>query len=68
MLTHPLAVMNELLFECYSVPRVAYGVDALFGLNSNLNEEWRTHLVVSLGFHTVHVIPVVDGVVREAIQ
>ena len=56
--------MNELLFECYSVPRVAYGVDALFSLASNLGEvEGKTRLVVSLGFHTVHVIPVVDGAV-----
>ena len=56
--------MNELLFECYSVPKVAYGVDALFGFAHNLGaREWKTHLVVSLGFHTVHVIPVVDGAV-----
>ena len=26
-------------------------------------EEFKTHLVVSLGFHTVHVIPVVEGAV-----
>ena len=25
--------------------------------------EFKTHLVVSLGFHTVHVIPVVEGAV-----
>ena len=31
--------MNELLFECYSVPRVAYGIDALFSLASNHGEE-----------------------------
>ena len=56
--------MNELLFECYSVPKVAYGVDALFGFAHNIGaREWKTHLVVSLGFHTAHVIPVVDGAV-----
>ena len=33
------SIMNELLFECYSVPRVAYGVDALFSLASNLGKE-----------------------------
>ena len=28
-------VMSELLFECYGVPSVAYGIDALFGLHFN---------------------------------
>ena len=27
--------MNELLFECYNIPRVFYGVDALFSLFEN---------------------------------
>ena len=27
--------MSELLFECYHVPKVAYGVDALFSLLNN---------------------------------
>lgn len=27
--------MSELLFECYSVPSVAYGVDALFSYQYN---------------------------------
>jgi actin-related protein 5 len=27
--------MSELLFECYHVPSVAYGVDALFSLYNN---------------------------------
>ena len=29
------AVMSELLFECYSVPAVAYGIDAVFSLFHN---------------------------------
>ena len=27
--------MSELLFECYHIPKVAYGVDALFSLMNN---------------------------------
>ena len=27
--------MNELLFECYSIPKVAYGVDCLFSFDYN---------------------------------
>ena len=27
--------MSELLFECYHIPKVAYGVDALFSLLNN---------------------------------
>ena len=28
-------VMSELLFECYNIPSLAYGVDALFSLYYN---------------------------------
>ncbi len=56
--------MNELLFECYSVPKVCYGTDALFSRKANDNAiSSSTNLVVSLGFHSVHVIPVIDGAV-----
>ena len=27
--------MSELLFECYNVPSVAYGIDSLFSLYHN---------------------------------
>ena len=30
-----------------------------------LSGDFKTHLVVSLGFHTVHVIPVVEGAVSS---
>ena len=69
--------MSELLFECYSVPRVCYGVDALFSLYENDEASDPTHtaaspaststkdaLIVSCGFHTVHVIPVLNGEIR----
>ena len=30
-----MAEMSELLFECYHIPRVCYGVDALFSFFHN---------------------------------
>ena len=27
--------MSELLFECYNVPQVSYGIDAMFSLYAN---------------------------------
>ncbi len=54
-------VMNELLFECYGVPSVCAGVDALFSLFHQKGEEGaRTALVISIGFHTVHVLPYIS--------
>ena len=29
--------MSELLFECYNVPSVAYGIDSLFSLYNNMS-------------------------------
>ena len=69
VMTEPLAapnasrsLMNELLFEAYNVPRVAYGVDGLFSAFYNA-ESAPTKLIVSVGFHTVSFIPVVEGAV-----
>lgn len=52
--------MSELLFECYKVPSLCYGVDSLFsfGFNEGIN---GTGLIVSIGFTTTHVIPYIDG-------
>ena len=67
--------MNELMFECYSVPSVAYGVDALFSLYENNNitdnkaQGLPDALVISIGFHTIHIIPIVDGeLVSEGVR
>ncbi|KXT00025.1 hypothetical protein AC578_4844 [Pseudocercospora eumusae] len=64
LMTEPLAnlgytrrVMNEILFELYSVPSVAYGVDSLFSYNYNAG---NTGLVVSSAHMSTHLIPVVD--------
>lgn len=64
VMTEPLAnlpytrrVMNELLYELYGVPRVAYGIDSLFAFHHNGG---TTGLVLSAGHMSTHLIPVVD--------
>lgn len=54
------SVMSELLFECYNIPAVCYGIDSLFSFsfNDNLN---GTALIVSIGYNTTHVIPYIEG-------
>jgi len=55
--------MSELLFECYSVPQVAYGVDSLFSFNYNIKNV-PTALVVSSSHAATHVIPIYNGCVQ----
>ena len=50
--------MNELLFECYSAPRVAYGIDSLFSYKFNGG---RNGLVMSSSHSSTHLIPVLNG-------
>jgi len=53
--------MSELLFECYHVPGICYGIDGLFSYQHNsLNE--KTGLIVNCGHHTTHIIPVIKGI------
>ncbi|KAL2755175.1 hypothetical protein ACRALDRAFT_1043844 [Sodiomyces alcalophilus JCM 7366] len=47
--------MSETLFECYGIPSVAYGIDALFSYRYN---KGNTGLVVSSSHTSTHVIPV----------
>lgn len=52
--------MSELLFECYHVPGICYGVDSLFSyLQNGLSE--KTGLIISCGHHTTHIVPVIKG-------
>uniref|UniRef100_A0A1B0GLC5 Actin-related protein 5 n=1 Tax=Lutzomyia longipalpis TaxID=7200 RepID=A0A1B0GLC5_LUTLO len=53
-------LMSELLFECYDVPSVCYGVDSLFSVREN-QPGVDYALVVSFGHHTTHVMPIVKG-------
>lgn len=48
--------MSELLFECYGVPSVAYGVDGLFSYKFSNNA--KDGLIINFGYNTTHVIPV----------
>ncbi|XP_054269700.1 actin-related protein 5 [Macrosteles quadrilineatus] len=54
-------LMSELLFECYRVPSVAYGVDCLFSQCRNSTQ--RSSLVLDLGYQSSHVVPVIRGAV-----
>ena len=51
--------MSELLFECYNIPSIAYGVDCLFSYQHNNCPS--DGLIVSIGHHATHIIPVLDG-------
>lgn len=52
-------LMSELLFECYQVPSVSYGIDCLFAHHYSENQD--NALLISLGYHTCHVVPIVGG-------
>lgn len=56
--------MSELLFEAYSVPAVAYGVDALFSAYHSYAKKGNPlcdALIVSSGHQATHILPVLDG-------
>lgn len=50
--------MSEILFECYSAPSVAYGIDSLlsYKFNKGING-----LIISSAHSSTHVIPVLYG-------
>ena len=50
--------MSEILFECYSAPSVAYGIDSLFSYKFN---KGNNGLVISSAHSSTHVIPVLYG-------
>ncbi|XP_061536995.1 actin-related protein 5 [Phycodurus eques] len=62
---HCRQMMSELLFECYGVPHVSYGVDALYSFHRTDNrrnpQPPRTGIVLSSGYHCSHILPVLDG-------
>ncbi|CBF86957.1 actin-related protein ARP5 [Aspergillus nidulans FGSC A4] len=51
-------VMNEILFECYSAPSVAYGIDSLFSYRYNRGTDG---LIVDSSHTSTHVIPVLNS-------
>uniref|UniRef100_A0A3B3BGU7 Actin-related protein 5 n=1 Tax=Oryzias melastigma TaxID=30732 RepID=A0A3B3BGU7_ORYME len=62
---HCRQMMSELLFECYSVPYVSYGVDGLYSFYHNNNQRKpqppHTGIVLSSGYHCSHILPVING-------
>ncbi|XP_058034115.1 actin-related protein 5 [Ahaetulla prasina] len=55
-------MMSELLFECYQVPKVSYGVDSLYSFYHNKRQDWPcSGLIVSSGYQCTHILPVLDG-------
>ena len=50
--------MNEILFECYTAPSVAYGIDALFSYRYNRGSNG---LVISSSHSSTHLIPVLNS-------
>ncbi|KAL4804083.1 hypothetical protein BDV18DRAFT_143792 [Aspergillus unguis] len=55
---YPRKMMNEILFECYSAPSVAYGIDSLFSYRYNGGKDG---LIVSSSHTSTHVIPVLNS-------
>ena len=50
--------MTELLFECYSAPSVAYGIDSLFSYKHN---KGSNGLIISSSHTSTHLIPIVNS-------
>ncbi|CEJ61613.1 Putative Chromatin remodeling complex subunit Arp5 [Penicillium brasilianum] len=57
-LGYPRRMMNEILFECYNAPSVAYGIDSLFAYRYNKGTDG---LIVSSSHTSTHVIPVLNS-------
>lgn len=57
--------MSELLFECYGVPSVCYGVDAIFAHYANNYDNEKGFpadaLIVSSAHSSTHVLPIVGN-------
>lgn len=53
--------MSELLFECYNIPSISYGVDCLHSYHYAQVKPKVNALLVSFGYHTTHVIPIINN-------
>ncbi|KAH8295145.1 hypothetical protein KR018_007963 [Drosophila ironensis] len=58
--------MSELLFECYGIPAVSYGIDALYSWEhyQQKRKQVSDALIISFGYSTTHVIPVLNGKIQ----
>ena len=54
--------MSELLFECYGVPAVCYGVDSLFSYYYNTKSvPLNDALILSSGNKSTYYLPIYSG-------
>ncbi|KAL6948697.1 hypothetical protein ACO0QE_001170 [Hanseniaspora vineae] len=51
----------QLLFECFEVPKVTFGIDSLYSFYQNTSTGNDTGLVIGSGHEETDVIPVIDG-------
>ncbi|KAM7342723.1 actin-related protein 5 [Cochliomyia hominivorax] len=73
LLTEPLAnpnycrqTMNELLFECYGVSAVCYGIDSILSWQHNrVDNNEENSLIINFGYHTTHVVPILKGILQH---
>lgn len=56
-LGHSRRMMNDMLFECYGVPSVTYGIDSLFSFRQN---KGHSGLIVSSSHTSTHIIPILN--------
>ncbi|KAJ1810850.1 Nuclear actin-protein involved in chromatin remodeling, partial [Coemansia sp. RSA 2598] len=56
--------MSELLFECYNVPSVTYGIDSVWSYYKNTGSFSTDSLIVASGNTASHVIPIFDARAR----
>ncbi|XP_047627059.1 actin-related protein 5 isoform X2 [Phacochoerus africanus] len=55
-------MMSELLFECYGIPKVAYGIDSLFSFYHNTPKNLiSSGLIISSGYQCTHILPILEG-------
>ncbi|ESP04525.1 hypothetical protein LOTGIDRAFT_136147, partial [Lottia gigantea] len=51
--------MSELLFECYHIPQVTYGVDSMFSFYYNQPvKDMSNAVIIDCGYQTTHLLPV----------
>ncbi|KAJ2376539.1 Nuclear actin-protein involved in chromatin remodeling [Coemansia sp. RSA 2607] len=53
--------MSELMFECYNVPSVTYGIDSAWSYYKNTGSFSTDGLVVGSGNSTSHIMPIYDA-------
>ncbi|XP_072259816.1 actin-related protein 5 [Pyxicephalus adspersus] len=59
---HVRQMVSELLFECYHVPKVSFGIDGLYSFyHNNKNKSPSSGLIVSSGYHSTHLLPFLNG-------